>query len=313
VLLRALADAPPDQGLNVIEALTLLAGEKGPAVGLGEDAVSRQKCRDAWTRWWQEYGSSVDLANRTHVPRFLGYTLIVQSADSGVGRVLEVGRDGKVRWQIDGLALPVDAEVLAGDRILIAEFSGMRVTERDFKGNILWQKQGLRGNPTNVQRLANGHTFIATNQEVLEVDRAGQEVFTRNFPGTMLFGAAKTRNGEIFCFLQGGTCVRLDAAGKEIKNFPSGRNSQHTSGIDVLPSGRILITQPNLNTVAEVDAEGKTYRVIDAPGVTTASGLANGHILAASFDNRILVELDRTGKVIWEYKDGYHQFRARRR
>jgi hypothetical protein len=313
VLINSLVDLPPEAGWPAQEALFLLAGDKAPNGTSGNDPTSQQKCRDAWAAWWREQGATTNLAKLSSSQNFLGYTLLVQVQGNGAGRVIELGRDGKPRWQIDGLQYPVDAYMLSDNRVLIAEYNGQRVTERDLKGAILWQKQGLRSPPTNAQRLPNGNTFIATMTDVLEVDRTGKEVFSRNPGGQGLVAANKSRTGEIICLTNLGTCLRLDATGKEIKSFSSGRDGSWTSGIDVLPNGRVLISQPNRNLVSEVDAEGKTVWQASVPGIVTATRVPNGHTLVASYGTMKVVELDRAGKVVWEYKDNYHPFRARRR
>ena len=62
--------------------------------------------------WWKKDGGKVDLAKFANGAG-TGGTLIVQM--NGVpgkpaeGRVMEVGRDGSVRWKIEGLDMPVDA------------------------------------------------------------------------------------------------------------------------------------------------------------------------------------------------------------
>ena len=53
--------------------------------------------------------------------RTRGHTLLVLQ---GTNSVAELGADGKVRWQVDGLQGPMDAEVLPGDRLLVAETRG---------------------------------------------------------------------------------------------------------------------------------------------------------------------------------------------
>jgi hypothetical protein len=311
VLIDLLAVLPADQAGPAQEALYQLAGDKAPEAPAGEDAASRKKWRDAWAAWWKGHGDKVELARLAPSREWLGYTLLVEVNNGGAGRVVELGRDNKPRWKVVGLQFPVDAVVLPGNRVLIAEHNGRKVTERDFKGNILWQKEGLNGQVVNVQRLPNGHTFIATNLQLLEVDRAGKEVFAVNLPGG-IEAAYKARNGHVICLTAPGRCVRLDARGKQLKSFPSNR-SGWTSGLDLLPTGRILITQPNRNKVAEFDAEGKVVLEFDAPQVTTATALPNGHILAGSFNTQRAFEVDRKGKVVWEYQDIYHVFRARRR
>ena len=86
----------------------------------------------------------------------------------------EVGRDGKIRWQVGNLQYPVDAVVLPGERVLVTEWDGNRVGEWDFRGNLVWKKEGFNGRATNAQRLPNGNTFICTTNELLEVDRNRQ-------------------------------------------------------------------------------------------------------------------------------------------
>src|SRR5262249_57273984 len=114
--------------------------------------------RDAGASWWKDNGAKVELARADAARGYLGYTLVVEADGNGSGRVRELARDGKERWRIEGLQYPVEAWVLPGNRILVAEYNGRRVSERDLKGNILWKKEGLPGNPTNAQRLATGNT-----------------------------------------------------------------------------------------------------------------------------------------------------------
>jgi HEAT repeat protein len=308
VLIDVIPALPADQIWQVQDFLTPLAGDKAPALPTESDQAARKKYRDEWAAWWKEHAGKIDLAKLDQSQQLLGYTVV---ALGNANRVVELGRDGKPRWTIEGVMFPVDAWVLPGNRVLIAEYSGGKVTERDLKGKILWEKGGL-ANPINVQRLPNGNTFIATMNMLVEVDRRGKEVFTLNSLGP-LTAAGKARNGEIVCLTQNGQCVRLNAKGKQLKSFPSNRDAGWTSGIDLLANGRILITQPNRNKVAQYDPSGKLILEVDAPAVTTATGLPNGHILAASAGNGRVFELDRKGKVVWEHQGSGNAFRARKR
>jgi HEAT repeat protein len=314
VLIETLADLPAEDSNPALETLLLLAGEKAPNVPPGTDADSRRKCRDAWADWWRGNAAAVDLAKLNAADTFLGYTIIVEVDNNGNGRVQELDRAGKQRWMIQNLQYPVDAWVVGGKRVLIGEYNGMKVTERDFKGHVLWEKTGLRGRTTNVQRLPNGNTFISTDNEILEVDRAGKEVFVKNFAGkTNVVAAYKSRGGEIVVLTGQGTCLRLDASGKELKSFSANRNGAWTSGLDLSPDGRILIAQPNMNRVQLFDSDGKSLWEAPAPGLVTASWLPNGNVLVASYNGQFASELDRSGKTVWQHKSTYHVFRARRR
>jgi len=65
--------------------------------------------------------------------------------------------------------------------------------------------------------------------------------------------------------------------------------------------------------MTEFTTDGKMIKEWAASKVTSATKMANGHILAASHHDRIVIEYDASGKKVWEYKDEYHIFRARRR
>src|SRR5205807_1423484 len=96
----ALNDGEPDGSL-----LAGLAGERAPDVFLGSDEAGRAKWRAAWAAWWKDNAAMVSLV-RGGAPPLLGLTLIAQMSQNGQGRVIEVGRDGKIRWQVGGLQNP---------------------------------------------------------------------------------------------------------------------------------------------------------------------------------------------------------------
>jgi outer membrane protein assembly factor BamB len=222
---------------------------------------------------------------------------------------VELGPDDKPRWQILGLHYPLDAQVLPGNRVLIAEFHGMQVTERDFQGTILWRKQVTM--PLSCQRLPNGNTFIAGRHLLLEVDRNGKEVFVHQRSAHDLRAAYKLRDGQIVCLTAGGYCLRLDGRGKELTSFAAG--SSMYSGLEVLPNGRVLVAHYGQNKVVEYDAGGKKIWEASVSSPWSATRLPNGHTLVACEAGQVVVELDRLGKVVWEYKTNARPLKARRR
>lgn len=309
-LIDLLAVLPDDEAGLAEEALCQLAGDTAPDLMPGTEKTARNKYRAAWAAWWKVNADRVDLA-RLSTPLSLGYTLI---CDTGNNRVYEIDRHGKERWAIENVQYPFDACMLPGNRVLIAEYRGGRVTERDLKGNIVWENQG-GGRPVSVQRLRNGNTLIGTlNGGVHEVDRAGKEVATFNdVPGDVT-AAYRTRKGVTVCLSRLGQCVLFDAAGKQIKNFSveAGKGG-NLGGLDVRPDGHLFIVQGRRGgKVTEYDGEGKKLREFDAPNATTATALTNGHILVASQGGQRVYELNRAGKIVWEYKGG-SPYRARRR
>ncbi len=313
-LIDLATELPKGQAWEAEEVLFRLAGPKAPQPPTADDKESRAKYRQQWLAWWKDNGPTLDLAQLEAVPALLGYTLIAEIGDNGNSRVIEVDRAGKIRWKLENIAFPVDVWHLQGNRLIIAECNGNRVTERDQAGKILWQVNNLQSNSVNVQRLANGNTFIAVyTGPLMEVDRAGKTVMSFNVPGGVQ-AACKTANGQIVCLTQNGQCVRLDAAGKELKRFPLQRTNNWTSGVEVTPKGTILVAQSD-NMITEYDLEGKVVWQAKAANNTSATRLVNGHTLVASYNNQTVTELDGNGRVVWEYRApaGYHPFRARQR
>ena len=313
VLIDLLGDLPGAQTWAAQDVLHQLAGDKAPTPVAGERPEDRKKYRDAWADWWKANGQAVDLARLTAGPGYLGYTLVIEVGNNSNGRVAEVGRDGKIRWQVGNLKYPVDAVVLPGERVLVTEWDGNRVAEWDFKGALIWKKEGFNGRATNAQRLPNGNTFICTTNELIEVDRAGKSVIHVQVNQGLTAGY-RAANGEIVCLRNDGNVARYDATGKELKVFASNRDTSWTSGLDVVRNGNILVTQPSPGQkVTEYTPDGKVVKEWSTPNVTTATKMANGNILAASHSDQKVIELDASGKKVWEYKEEYHIFRAKRR
>jgi HEAT repeat protein len=310
VLIDLLPLVSDEQIGQVEDALHQLAGDSAPETPWGSKADDRMKSRDAWAAWWRVNGGRVDLT-RLNTQPWYGYTLL---CDSSRNRVYEIDQKGKERWAIENIPFPVDAWVVGGNRVLIAEYNGRQISERDFQGKILWSKRLGGDLPVNVQRLPNGNTFIATINQILELDRNHREVYSINTVPGGITAANRARDGRIICLaMNGGQCHIMDTRGKLLEQFPSNRNAIWTSGIDLMANGHILITQPNRNKVTVYDRNGNKIVEVNAPQVTTATALPNGNFLLASCNNQRAFEVDRSGKVIWEHRGYGNIFRARRR
>ncbi len=313
VLIDLLATLPANTAWPAQDTLQMLAGETILPPAASDRPEDRRKLRDEWASWWKANADKTDVAKLMLNPGYLGYTLLVQVENNSNGRVIEIGRDGKIRWKIEKLRYPVDAFMLPGDRVLITEWDGNRVTEYDTRGTVFWKKDGLTGRATNAQRLPNGNTFISTTNEFLEVDRAGKDVYRVPVP-LGVTGAYRAVAGDIVVLRNDGKVARYTTAGAEVKTFDSKRDSSWTSGLDLVRNGNIVVTQPNPGQkVTEFTPDGKVVHEWNTPNVTTATRLTNGNLLAASHGGQNVIEYDRAGKKVWEYKDEFHIFRARRR
>lgn len=313
-------DAMPDvsqvlawQGEDIL--LRLAEGRDAPAVSLGSDAAARRKARDAWSSWWKTNGSMVDLAKLHERPALLGYTVVVLLDE---GEVLELGKNNQVRWQIKDLHFPLDVQVLPGDRILVAEYQAQRITERNQRGEILWEEKveaGSQGGPLVGQRLPNGNTFIATASEIYEVNRNHKVVFSHSFPiNEQVMKAVKLPRGDMVCLTTMLRVVRLDASGRELNSFPVGLGQRlHGGRIDVLPNGHVLVPHNAENKVAEYDSNGTEVWKVTIQEPVAAARLANGNTLVTTMSQNRAVEFDRDGNEVWQYRTNTRVTRALRR
>jgi HEAT repeat protein len=311
VVINALPDLGQNDAIRAEDLLYRLAdGRTPPRVSPGSDAAARRKCRDAWLVWWQTNEKTVNLAKLSERPAQLGYTLVVL-LDEGIIR--EVGRDDKTRWEVSGLVFPLDVQYLPGDRILVAEYHAARVTERNHKGDILWQQRF--GGPLMAQRLANGNTFIASDTRFVEVDRSGKEVFSHDMPaGERVMKAVKTPSGDIVCMTTDGRVLRLNGTGKELGNFPVQLTLKLFGGrLDVLPTGRVLVPHNAEGKVVEYDLSGKPVWQVMVEQPIAAVRLPNGHTLVTSMSQKRAVEFDRAGHEVWQYRASTRVTRALRR
>src|SRR5262249_33308004 len=156
-------------------------------------------------------------------------------------------KDNKQRWAITGLLNPWDAQVLPGNRVLIAEYNGQRVTERDLKGNIVWQKQ-VPSWPMSAERLRNGQTFIVCRNLLLLVDRSGRELLKVE-RGHDIMSARRLANGQMVVVTSNRQILRLDRSGKQIKMaaIPNVFYNQN----EVLNNGNVLVPLGWNNRVIE--------------------------------------------------------------
>jgi hypothetical protein len=314
-LLALLTNGPLDLAWQAEDQLGQLAGEQTPRVTVGAgSSTERRRCCDAWTAWWQKHGSQLDLGKPDAENRSLGLTLIVCfSGYQGTGRVWERGPDGQARWEITDALGPIDAQMLPDNHVLIAEYNGQRVTERDRRGKIVWQYRWPGKQPLGCQRLPNGHTLIATTHEIREVDAAGSLIASFALPASTILSFHKLRNGHLVYLTYEGSLIELDEKGRELKTLRFARPDEGLVTVEVLPGGHYLVPLTVAGRVAEFDGSGKEIRQWPMPHATAATRLPNGHLLACSNKEQRVVEMSAAGKVLWEERVGGRVFRVRQR
>ncbi len=232
----------------------------------------------------------------------LGRTLIVLL---DLREVQELGNDNQPRWELKNLNLPLDAQLLSEDRVLIAEYNANRVSERNLRGEILWQRNVI--GPLVAQRLPNGNTFIATASHFLEYDKDQNEVVNIQISEDgiqTIMKAIKTPSGDIVCMRADGQIVHYDAKGHEKSSFPVSIGVKLFGGrIQVQPSGRVLVPHNAEGKVVEYDAKGKMIWEVAIEQPIAATRLPNGNTLITSMNPGVgAVEVDRAGVEVWSYR-----------
>jgi HEAT repeat protein len=307
-LISLIGELPAEQAAQAEDYLSQLAGEASPD-NLPENEDDHKGRSAAWSAWWQAHKGEVALANPA-LERFApslrasvrGYTLLVQPQTN---TVTELGRDGKPRWTLNRLAQPRDAQVLPGQRVLVAEQN--RVTERDLRGKIVWQKEIPQ--PLSVQRLRNGNLFITCPMQLMEVRRSGKEVQKVSLNGGVV-AARRLPDGRIVAFSGGNEVVQLDRAGRELK-----RTRVDCGGAgcnEVLDNGHVLALSPGNGNLIEFDIDGKVVNRFDIPGAAHGFRLPNGHTLV-TVGGRKYIELDKKWQPVKETSLPTPAFRVKRR
>jgi HEAT repeat protein/outer membrane protein assembly factor BamB len=312
VLIALLADTPANLAGQAEEVLWGLAEDASPAVPSDADpAAARRKYRDAWSHWWRDHGKDVDLARLGQRPPYLGLTLIAQSS---AGKVWECAKDGKPRWTISGLEGPIEALMLPGNRVLVVENLGKRVSERDLSGKVLWEHK-TDDEALSARRLPNGHIFVATNSTVSEITRDGKDVYRHRFPvggaGGRINSACKLRNGRLLVLTSDGVMAEVDApTGKLLATRTAPDHASYS--VEPLPGGGCLVAAYGAGKVVEYDAAFKSVWEYNLPSAFHALRLPNGHTLISSHSGKI-VEVTRESKIVWEQRIDDHVWRAHRR
>jgi hypothetical protein len=288
------------------QVLLSIAGDKAPTPPDDTDnPAARQRYRKAWADWWKDNGDSLDLAKVDFSDMGRGLTVLgvlgTNRIKGGVvragGGVYVMDNAGKVLWQIDGVTYPISGCMTRRDRVLVCEYSLNRVSEWDSKGRMVWKKE-LTTQPMHAQRLSNGHTFIVTRNQLLEVDRSGAVRKSINRPFTDLMMGVRHKDGTFTVLTTGGQCLRLDSTGKQTGSFAITATFIIGMKVEFLPRGGIVVPDYSRSKVREYDSTGRVVREFDSLRPSAVVKLPNGHYLVCSRSHNSIYEYDREGKQV---------------
>jgi len=274
-----------------------------PPVGLSQPELQKE-----WAKRTADT-SKIPEALLAFSAKNFGKTLIVLL---DAGRMIMLDSHNNILWKIDNLQFPLDAQILPDEKVLVAEHQGNKVTERNKKGEIIWEKK-IDG-PLAVQKLEDGSIFIASKSNVVFVDPKGKEISEFTPPNNEpIMKANIASNGDIclvLSTLQGNAkFVRFDKNKKQVTSYDI---DVRTSGgkVDILPNGNSLITEVYGNRVIEFNNEGKEVWHFECEQPVAAVRLPNGNTLVTSMTQMKALEIDPKGKEIWSYKSNTRVTRA---
>ncbi len=299
-LVALLETSPIDLAWQAEELLRWVAGAAAPAPRVGQgEAAMRRTCRTGWDDWLRATGR-IDWARVARDHRRPGLILVC-----GQGRVTLLGCDGNPAWQISNLGGAVDAHLLSGGRLLIAEQGDTpRVLERDLFGKILWEYQSGRDMVlVSCQRLANGSTLVVSDEGIIELTPQQHELYYREQnSNNTVFDAVKRRNAPTLCLVGNELLFIEEITGLLLrKQNLEGLSCTIYGKLFAQSDGGVLINRYESGKLVHLDSDGAVRWEAALAKPTAVAGLRNGNVLAASAhrENR-LVELSRSGQTVWE-------------
>jgi len=291
--------------------LEAVAGDKSPKQPSDCDTPkAKRNYRQEWEAWWKDASEKADLKKVDFEEASRNYTLVglygYTDKKQYTGRVLEMDKDGKEKWKMDGLLYPVYACKTKRDRILVAEHNGNKVTERDTKiddvnKNIVWKKENV-SQPLACERLPNGNTLIVARNEMLEVDGKGNTVRSVNRNGNYdIVTAGRHKDGSYTLITTNTTIIRYDASFKQLNSVSLNRYLSYTTGLkcSYLPKGGLVLPDYGSQMLREYDADGKELTTIKATYPTAVTKLTNGnYVYLSRAGNQGIHEIDAKGNSV---------------
>ena len=243
------------------------------------------------------------------------------------GRVVIIGKDGKIEREIKGATNVQDAWMLKNGNVLHSYYPGAR--EVDPSGKIVWEYKTADPSKTEIhsaQPLPNGNVLVGESglSRLLEINRKGEivkeiPVETKNKSKHMQFRTCrKTKRGTYLASCFGDGVIReVDGKGKLLrtlvpaadKNGKPRKGGAH--GVYELPNGHIVATTGYAHTVVEFDKKGKivwTFSQADLPKnfrlayTCSVHQLPNGNRVIATYQGMPqFFEITPGKKVVWSY------------
>ena len=275
------------------------AGEEAAEILMSLSGRDTGSLTHGWKGWLGAGMPGLDWNRAASGSQDRGFTVVVLFDGESGGKVTRHGPGGDIVSETTGLLGPNDVEVLPGGRLLIAERNAGKVTERNRRGEIIWQ-QTMPGSPVSAVTTRHGTIAVATFRELLEVDREGRALHAlthaSGFRAVRKSGdgklAAVTGDGHLL-IINHDWKVESTAFIKEI-----GHGAGYWCGLEHLRSDRWLVALGGAGRVAEIDSAGNIHWQASVPTPVSAHRLSNGNTLVSSFEKKAMIELDPQGREV---------------
>jgi hypothetical protein len=305
-LIALLPELPRGRLWQAEDLLLQLAGDTAPKARYGKTRDTIEKFRDEWLAWWKANESKVKLDSFAFAPRTDGCLLLVEWNNQGWGngQVTLLGPNLKPRATLTNLMQPMDAVLLPGDRIAVAEQNNSRVTIRNFANEIVTTIQDNQ--PIGLQHLESGKLFVSNRNGAAEFDLDGTKGWTYSRPNNNhdVMGARRLGNGETIFFVnsdQKNNCLRIDAKGKDVgKPFALGQ-PYYNPAIESIGTDDILVADQSKIQLYSLK-ENKVTWSHPVNNVTSLQRLPNGNYLYVVQNSNKVVEITPAKEEVWEHQ-----------
>lgn len=312
-LIELLKNVNRAQSYQIEDVLYHLAGEEVKITSPQQwETADRRKYRNDWLAWWNTHEKMVDLARLNRRDILLGLNLVIEYNGSPGG--------------------------------------GGRVFECGRNGKPRWEFKGSNY-PIDAQLLSNGNVLVAEHGQACVTirDRKGKElwrhkvnssavacqrlrngnIFVAHYKGATeitpdhkvvydlkvpgsIYYGMKLRDGNVLLSTSNGKILEMDTKGNTLHTIPVPGTS-YWSSAEKLSNGRYLVAAGSAGKVVEVDKAGKVYWEFSATHVGHATRLPNGNTLVTLIDQKKIQEVNRAKNVIWEITTVGRPFHAYRR
>ena len=185
-------------------------------------------------------------------------------------KVIEIDARQKEIWSLGaevGLDTPFSVRRLANGNTLVTDAKGARVTEFTPQGAIAWkwEKPEMADLWPRMSRQTPAGTILMTFQKggtVFELNREGKAIWEYKVdPSRLPYQAIRLANGNtLIGLVDPGEVIEVDKSGRTVRSIGGAGSKLRfgwIAGLDVLPSGGIMIADFTARRVVEVDASGK--------------------------------------------------------